>query len=310
LDSENNPSPRTQAPTAKPPKKKIQVKTKVPPPPLLGKSVVLGLLKAKPEYNGSWGVIAGEEGAFNRQSGRYTVTVTHGGGKGQLLNLKPENLREIPPGATPPADPAPAPAPEINLFDADFDSPAPAPAPTSSLLEPKKEQEEGMHALTSTIDGSAVYDPDKVDHSHKSEAVQQAVAERRRKKEEEMAAKREEFLNREAAKKQLQQDNDRFDAMLLPKLRAWSDEAGGKKKAIRALLCSLHTVMWEGCRWKELNMSKCLMPNQVKIWHRKANMVVHPDKCSGYSNEQVYIARYAFDALQQSWNEFAAKEMQ
>jgi hypothetical protein len=293
--------PRPPSPTPEP----------SPPPAYVGKSVVIGLLKSKPELNKSWGVVAAEETAFDHNSGRYTVTLTHGPGKGQVLKLKPANLREIPPGLSPPPDPAPAPTPEINLFEADFDSPAPAPAASADLLaEPKKELEEGMHALTSTIDGSAVYDPDKVDHSQKSAAVQQGVAERRRKKEEEMEKKRREFMEREAAKAQLQQDNDRFDAALLPKLRVWSDEAGGKKKALRALLCSLHTVLWQGCRWKELNMSKCLMPNQVKIWHRKANMVVHPDKCSGYSNEQVYIARYAFDALQQSWNEFAAKEMQ
>ena len=53
----------------------------------------------------------------------------------------------------------------------------------------------------------------------------------------------------------------------------------GKERNIRALLCSLHSVLWEGeDRWKEPGMHQLVTPEQVKKFYRKAVLSVHPDK--------------------------------
>ena len=54
----------------------------------------------------------------------------------------------------------------------------------------------------------------------------------------------------------------------------------GKKANIRALLCSLHTVVWEDCRWTRCDMSQLVTPADVKRNYRKACLAVHPDKVS------------------------------
>lgn len=53
----------------------------------------------------------------------------------------------------------------------------------------------------------------------------------------------------------------------------------GKERNIRALLSTLHTVLWEGeTRWKPVGMADLVTPDQVKKYYRKAALVVHPDK--------------------------------
>lgn len=53
----------------------------------------------------------------------------------------------------------------------------------------------------------------------------------------------------------------------------------GKERNIRALLSTLHTVLWEGeNRWKPVGMADLVTPDQVKKYYRKAALVVHPDK--------------------------------
>lgn len=56
----------------------------------------------------------------------------------------------------------------------------------------------------------------------------------------------------------------------------------GKKANIRALLCSLHTVVWEDCRWTRCDMSQLVTPADVKRNYRKACLAVHPDKVTWY----------------------------
>lgn len=53
----------------------------------------------------------------------------------------------------------------------------------------------------------------------------------------------------------------------------------GKERNIRALLSTLHTVLWEDEeRWKPVSMADLVTPEQVKKYYRRAALVVHPDK--------------------------------
>lgn len=59
------------------------------------------------------------------------------------------------------------------------------------------------------------------------------------------------------------------------KVMEWTE---GKKKNIRALICSLNNIIWDGCKWNECGMHQLVQPNDVKKMYRKACLAVHPDK--------------------------------
>jgi cyclin G-associated kinase len=64
----------------------------------------------------------------------------------------------------------------------------------------------------------------------------------------------------------------------------------GKEKNIRALLCSLGSVLWDGEeRWKPIGMHQLVTPDQVKKVYRKAVLSVHPDKVGRHLLKHVDI---------------------
>ncbi|CAB3243967.1 unnamed protein product [Arctia plantaginis] len=83
------------------------------------------------------------------------------------------------------------------------------------------------------------------------------------------------------------------------KIHEWTE---GKKANIRALLCSLHTVVWEDCRWTRCDMSQLVSPADVKRNYRKACLAVHPDKQMGTDNEN--LAKMIFMELNNAWSDF------
>uniref|UniRef100_A0A224YKG6 Auxilin n=1 Tax=Rhipicephalus zambeziensis TaxID=60191 RepID=A0A224YKG6_9ACAR len=79
-----------------------------------------------------------------------------------------------------------------------------------------------------------------------------------------------------------------------------------KERNIRALLCSLHTVIWEGCRWTEVGMHQLVSPADVKRFYRKACLAVHPDKLVGTEHEE--LAKLIFMELNDAWSEFEKQQ--
>ncbi|XP_063795240.1 putative tyrosine-protein phosphatase auxilin isoform X2 [Pseudophryne corroboree] len=77
----------------------------------------------------------------------------------------------------------------------------------------------------------------------------------------------------------------------------------GKERNIRALLSTMHTVLWAGeTKWKPVSMADLVTPEQVKKVYRKAVLVVHPDKATGQPYEQ--YAKMIFMELNDAWSEF------
>uniref|UniRef100_H3DEV8 Cyclin G associated kinase n=1 Tax=Tetraodon nigroviridis TaxID=99883 RepID=H3DEV8_TETNG len=77
----------------------------------------------------------------------------------------------------------------------------------------------------------------------------------------------------------------------------------GKERNIRALMSTMHTVLWDGeTRWKPVGMSELVTPDQVKKYYRKAVLVVHPDKAAGKPYEE--YAKMIFMELNDAWSEF------
>lgn len=67
-----------------------------------------------------------------------------------------------------------------------------------------------------------------------------------------------------------------YPLQLVTQILDWIE---GKERNIRALLSTMHTVLWEGeTRWKPVGMADLVTPEQVKKVYRKAVLVVHPDK--------------------------------
>ena len=77
----------------------------------------------------------------------------------------------------------------------------------------------------------------------------------------------------------------------------------GKERNIRALLSTMHTVLWAGeTKWKPVGMADLVTPEQVKKVYRRAVLVVHPDKATGQLYEQ--YAKMIFMELNDAWSEF------
>lgn len=65
------------------------------------------------------------------------------------------------------------------------------------------------------------------------------------------------------------------------KIAEWTE---GKKGNLRALLCSLHTVLWpEADRWQRCEMHQLVTAADVKKAYRRACLAVHPDKVYEYT---------------------------
>ncbi|XP_047527395.1 cyclin-G-associated kinase isoform X1 [Vanessa atalanta] len=89
------------------------------------------------------------------------------------------------------------------------------------------------------------------------------------------------------------------------KIHEWTE---GKKANIRALLCSLHGVVWAECRWTRVDMAQLVSPADVKRHYRKACLAVHPDKQMGTPNEN--LAKMIFMELNNAWSDFESDAKQ
>jgi hypothetical protein len=112
-----------------------------------------------------------------------------------------------------------------------------------------------------------------------------------------------EVREREAKKKQMEAEEDEVRKRLEPKIKVWSEEHG-KKKQLRALLASLHTILWPGAKWKQVTIGDLLDDKKVLKCFQRASLVVHPDKTGHLDSEQRFLAKRVFDALCQAKAQF------
>ena len=139
----------------------------------------------------------------------------------------------------------------------------------------------------------------------KSEDVQKAVYARVNEMKEAQAKALNEVREREAKKKQEEAEEDDVRKRLEPKIKAWSEEHG-KKKQLRALLGTLHTILWPEAKWKQVSIGDILNDAKCKKFYHKATLVVHPDKTHHLDAEKRFLAKRIFDALSQAKVEFDA----
>lgn len=133
----------------------------------------------------------------------------------------------------------------------------------------------------------------------KSAKVQTAIIDRVNKMEESRRKAVAEVKQREMDKKRREDEEDSIRLQLEPKIKVWSEEHG-KKKQLQALLASLHTILWDGAKWKQISIGDILSPSKCKKFYFKATLVVHPDKTRDLSAEKRFLAKRIFDALTQA----------
>ncbi|XP_019852858.1 PREDICTED: cyclin-G-associated kinase [Amphimedon queenslandica] len=94
----------------------------------------------------------------------------------------------------------------------------------------------------------------------------------------------------------------KVDVITDPERAKVADWAEGKEHNIRALISSLHTILWEGeRRWKKVGMHELVEADQVSKYFRKACLSVHPDKVD---ESNANLARAIFDELNDAYELF------
>eukprot|EP00727_Mastigamoeba_balamuthi_P007490 m51a1_g3361 putative tyrosine-protein phosphatase auxilin-like (656) ;mRNA; r:439603-441842 len=88
-------------------------------------------------------------------------------------------------------------------------------------------------------------------------------------------------------------------------VKAWASR-GGRQGNMRALLSSLHEVLWEDSGWTPVSLADLVDQAKVREAYRKAVTVVHPDKVTGKDRQDV--AQVVFTCLRESYDIFK-KEM-
>lgn len=176
--------------------------------------------------------------------------------------------------------------------------------PKASIsARPTKSAPPGADAVNANKKKEVGISLDPANAAGKSANVQAAVNQRVNEMKESQAKALAEVRAREEKKKADEAEEDMVRKKLEPKIKAWSEEHG-KKKQLRALLASLHTILWPGANWKQVSIGDLLDDSKVKRCFHKASRVVHPDKTHHLNAEQRFLAKRIFDALSQAKTEF------
>jgi hypothetical protein len=201
------------------------------------------------------------------------------------------------PSSAPKAAPSAAPksAPSAGLL---FDplAPAPQPAQPSPAAQARPQQQQ---QLRSSPQAKAANSSAATGQTFASaeQARQAGLARQERERQErEDAIRREKELAESKANSE-SSEREKLEPIVSARVQNWAAK-GGREGNIRALLCSLQEVLWEGSDWKPVNLSELLSDAQVKRVIRKAQLHVHPDKVAGGTTEEKMIAQRVFDVLQ------------
>lgn len=144
------------------------------------------------------------------------------------------------------------------------------------------------------INGTSSQGPKSVNNVRVRAAAASAVAKAEAKVKERLRAENAATAKEEATKDSLR---DSVDGRIL----AWKN---GKENNVRALLASLHDVVWPGLGWKKVGMHELVMDNQVKKVYMRAIGRLHPDKLTPKSNtiEERMLGGAVFSVLNDAWS--------
>ncbi|GMH07688.1 hypothetical protein Nepgr_009528 [Nepenthes gracilis] len=141
-----------------------------------------------------------------------------------------------------------------------------------------------------------------------SEERRAARLERHRRTQERAAKALAEKNQRDLQAQREQAERHRIAETLDVEIKRW---ATGKEGNLRALLSTLHYVLWPECGWQAVSLTDLITAASVKKVYRKATLCIHPDKVQqkGASLQQKYLAEKVFDILKEAWNKFNSEEL-
>jgi hypothetical protein len=207
-------------------------------------------------------------------------------------------------GAAAPMAPTPVRAAAASLGDADdlfggaSASAAAAPAPRAAAP---------LQRGQSAAAAAAAADDPKLAGMSAAQRAKVLIEQRKENEAREVASKVEEVRQRDSDAAKESEELERVAKELDPKLQAWSGPEGNLKN-IRALLSTMHTVLWEGARWEPVTV--LVRPIEVKKAFFKACLVVHTDKVDkGAPAEVKHIAKRVFDSLKSQYAVFEQREL-
>eukprot|EP00002_Diphylleia_rotans_P014502 TRINITY_DN2827_c0_g1_i2.p1 TRINITY_DN2827_c0_g1~~TRINITY_DN2827_c0_g1_i2.p1 ORF type:complete len:412 (+),score=115.55 TRINITY_DN2827_c0_g1_i2:74-1309(+) len=108
---------------------------------------------------------------------------------------------------------------------------------------------------------------------------------------------RQDHLDQERRAAEEREIHAQLDEEIKVRVESWA----ANKQNLRALLASLHEILWADSGWKEMKMSELLSPTQVKKGYHKALVVAHPDKVTGGTHEQQVLVKLVFDKLRAAY---------
>jgi len=98
-------------------------------------------------------------------------------------------------------------------------------------------------------------------------------------------------------------DRDKAYDELEDGIKKWAGK-NNQRNNIRALLCTLHEVVWKESEWQALGLSDLMANGQIKKHYYKALTKFHPDKNQDADYRQKYIAERVTNELNAAWDEF------
>lgn len=97
-------------------------------------------------------------------------------------------------------------------------------------------------------------------------------------------------------------ERDRLREVVSTRVESWK---AGKEENLRALLASLHEVLWANSGWLPVNMTDLVVPKKVRLSYMKAIAKTHPDKVPSTAPMEVkLISQSVFVVIQSAWEKF------
>lgn len=100
----------------------------------------------------------------------------------------------------------------------------------------------------------------------------------------------------------LEAERDGLRDIVSQRIDAWKT---GKEDNLRALLASLHTVLWPDSGWQPVGLHDLVLTKKVRLTYMKAVAKTHPDKVPASASTEVkMIAQGVFVAINKAWDTF------
>ncbi|KAK8936139.1 Auxilin-related protein 2 [Platanthera zijinensis] len=105
-----------------------------------------------------------------------------------------------------------------------------------------------------------------------------------------------------------QNEKEIFSEELDNEIKQW---AAGREGNLRALLSTLHDILWPECGWQPISLGNLMTSSAVKKAYGKAALCIHPDKVQQKRSNlrQKYVAEKVFYLLTEALNKFSSEEI-